>query len=418
MILLAGINHNSAPVEIRGLFTLNEDDVIKFSDLYKNDDSFNGLIVVSTCNRTELYFDFNNKSESEIQESIFANLTKFVNYSGDIKEIFYTLSDKDAFRHLFKVVSGLNSMVLGEYQIVGQIKDAYNISDKNKLDSKLLKRLFHKALETSKKVRTRTKLNEGAVTVSYAAVEAAYQNFTDLHKRNILSIGAGETGQLVVSNLMKKSCKSITIANRTYEKAQKVANNFGVKAMPINEVDNKISEFDVILVSTGSKTPLISAKKIEAAMKLRNDKPLTLIDLSVPKNIEESAREIKNVSLFDVDNLQEIVSKTYEKRRDKITEAEAIIETQLEEFTIWLSTTNLVPTFTKVSDKFKKINEMEIEKFQKNKIQMDYSKAIEYGDYITNKYIRTFIKNIKSITDNGKREEYIKVVNELFEMEI
>ncbi len=418
MIILAGVNHKSAPIEIRGKFTFNEEDIVNFSKLYKNDVDFQGLIVISTCNRTELYFDYKSENEIEIKKNIVENLKNFANFDGNINDIIYTYSGENVFTHLFKVASGLDSMMLGEYQIVGQIKDAYNTSDKLNLNSKFLMRLFHKALETSKKVRTKTKLNEGAVTVSYAAVEAAYQNFTDLHKRNILSIGAGETGQLVVSNLMKKSCKSITIANRTFEKAAKVAKNFGVSAMELSEVDDRIAEFDVILVSTGSKTPLVTAKKIEKAMQIRKNKPLTLIDLSVPKNIENEAGDIENVKLFDVDGLQGIVNKTYEKRKGKITQAEQIIAVQVEEFKTWLSTTNLVPTFTKVTDKFRKINKLEIEKFQKNKVEIDYTKAVEYGDYITSKYIGMFIKNIKSITDNGKREEYIKVVNELFEMEV
>ncbi len=415
MIILAGINHKSAPVKVRGQFAFNEDDIINFSKLFEKDKKFKGLIILSTCNRTEVYVDYCCSSEEYIKETLLNNLKQYSNYKGDIDKITYTLSNRCLIKHLFKVASGLDSMVLGEYQIVGQLKDAYRISTKHYLKSNCLIRLFQKAFETSKKVRNQTKIDEGAVTVSYAAVEAAFRQFPDLCNRNILSIGAGETGQLVLGYLLKKSCKSITVTNRTHEKALKVAEKYGVKTIHLNDLKEKISDYDVVLVSTGSKKALITKEMIEKSMKKRNSGPISLIDLSVPSNIDTDTAEIKNVNLCNVDDLQSFVNNTYEKREAKIKQAETIIEEQVEDFTRWLSTRALVPTFSKISENLKQINGNEIEGFQKNKVKIDYTKAVEYGNHITDKFTRLFIEKIKAVTDNGKKEEYIKMVNELFE---
>ena len=204
MIALIGLNHKSAPVEIRENFVFTSEDINEFSKLFKPNINFKGMFVVSTCNRTEIYIEIQNNSEKEIFDTVIDNLSKFKNCKQDISGFIYTYGEKKAVNHLFKVACGLDSMMLGEYQIVGQLKDAYTICDEHKIISSNLRRLSEKAFETGKKVRTETKINEGAVTVSYAAVEAAYLYFKDLKEKNILSIGAGETGQLVLSSLVKK----------------------------------------------------------------------------------------------------------------------------------------------------------------------------------------------------------------------
>ncbi len=416
MLFLTGINHKTAAVEIREQFVFSPEDITHFVSLFSSEKSFGGMVVLSTCNRTEIYTALDIENPQIAFSLIEEKLKLFKNFNGNLKESLYNKTNEGTVNHLFNVISGLDSMALGEYQVVGQVKAAMQISVEGNFIGKVLNRLFQKAFETGKKVRTKTKINKGAVTVSYAAVEAAYRHFNNLNDKKVLSIGAGETGQLVLANLIKKGCSQLYVANRTYEKAVKVANTFKAKAIKIEEVDRVILDYDIILVSTASKMPLITANKVEKLMQKRNDKNLLLIDLSVPRNIEPTVRGIKNVDLYDVDDLQFVVKENYEMRKGEIIFAQEIIEKRVSEFAKWLHSQRLSPTFAKVSENFKTINRREIQGFQKNKVKIDYSKAIEYGDHITDKYIRLLTRNIRNITDNGKRQEYIKVVNELFEL--
>jgi len=416
MIFLTGINHKTAPVEIREQFVFTENEISEFVNSFAIVQGFKGMVILSTCNRTEIYAELDEQTPESAFEFMATKLKTYKNFNGQLKDNLYLKSDDEVTNHIFNVISGLDSMALGEYQIVGQVKTAVDISVKGKFIGKSLNRLFQKAFETGKKVRTQTKINEGAVTVSYAAVEAAYRHYSNLNDKKVLSIGAGETGQLVLSNLIKKGCNQLYVANRTHEKAVKVAKTFNAEAIRVEEVDKKILDYDIILVSTASKMPLITTERIEKLMEKRDDKNLLLVDLSVPRNIEAGVRNIKNVDLYDVDDLQFVVKENYDMRKGEIVHAQEIIVKQTTEFSNWMHTQNLTPTFVKVSQNLKNINKNEIQGFQKNKIEIDYTKAIEYGDHITDKYIRLLTRNIKSITDNGKRKEYIKVVNELFEL--
>lgn len=416
MIVLVGLNHRTASIEIREKFSFLPEEIVEFQKLFENSEHYNGLVVVSTCNRTEIYCDYATNNKNDIKDIIVKNLLKFKNYDNDINHNLYTLANKDVITHLFKVVTGLDSMILGEYQIVGQLKDAIEISETNKYAGKCLLRLFQKAFETGKLARTNTKINEGAVTVSYAAVETAYTIFPDLHRRNILSVGAGETGQLVVAGLVKKKCTNISIANRTFENTVKVAQKYNAKAIEIEKLKENIALNDVVVVSTSSKTPLITANDIKTAMPQRQNKELLLLDLSVPRNIEMEVAEIENVKLLSVDDMQNVVLDNYKKRESEIKKVEEIIENRTNEFMDWIQTGKLTPTFIKISEKFKEINASELEGFQKNKYNIDYTKAQEYGEHITNKYIRLLIKNIKEVTENGKNTEKLKLVNELLDL--
>jgi glutamyl-tRNA reductase len=416
MIALVGLNHKTASIGIREKFAFSEDDIINFYNQLQENHPINGLVVVATCNRTEIYCDISETSELETYDIITSNLVKFKNYNGNLTNHVYTLADKKVIKHLFRVVTGLDSMLLGEYQIVGQLKTALEISEKYNISGKCLLRLFQKAFETGKLVRTNTKINEGAVTVSYAAVEYSSRLYKNIQEKNILSIGAGETGQLVVAGFLKKKCTKISLANRTFGKAQKVADKLDIKAVELEKVSENLHKFDIVLVSTSSSTPLITANDVKNAMKERDSKNMLLIDLSVPRNIEKDVETIDNVKLVTIDDMQNVVMENYKKRESEIVSVEKIIDEKTNEFMDWISTGKLTPTFLKVSQKFKEINASEMEGFQKNKFNTDYTKAVEYGEHITDKYIRLLIKNIKNVTDNGKKTEYIKLVNELFEL--
>ncbi len=415
MIELLGLNHKSAPIEVREKFVFCEEDIKRFVPMLKAKGIL-GAVIISTCNRTEIYVDYEEDGGFSGFEVFEQTLFDYRKVDKSLCSHFYRKSQNDAARHLFHVVSGLDSMALGEYQIVGQVKDAYNISECNNLISPVLIRLFNKAFEAGKRVRSETSICKGAVSISYAAVDLASKQLHKLTEQNVLLIGAGQTSELTLQNLIKKGCSNFTIVNRTFQKAQEVAERYNARAEEFSQMEELLLENNIVISSTASKKPLITKAMVEYAMLIRNNKPLFFIDLSVPRNVAHEVAEIPNVFVYDVDTLTNIVEDTFGKRRGEICAAEQIIEEVVAEYITWVNSRNLIPTFQSISNCFQSIHKNELEGFKKNPKEIDYQKASEYGEHITNKLIRTMITNVRSITDNGKKQEYIQLVNELFAM--
>ena len=413
MIGLLGLNHKSAPIAVRERFVFCEEDIKRFVSLLR-DKGILGAIVLSTCNRTEIYFEAEDNHPA-------ANLAVFEEYLFSYRKTdinaskhFYKMKNEEVARHLFTVVSGLDSMALGEYQIVGQIKDAFNISETNSLHSSVLIRLFNTALKAGKKVRTDTTLNEGAVSISYAAVELALKKMHNLKSHPVLLVGAGQTSELTLLHLIKKECTLFTIINRTYEKACELAAKYNCKAVEFNQLEESLLDNDIIITSTASKKPLFTESIVKNAMLKRNNRTLFFLDLSVPRNVAKEIGEIENVHVYDIDALNSVIEENYEKRRGEISQAEAIIEEAVIDFNTWHQSRTLTATFQSICTCFHDVHKSELERFMKNKESDECEKAEEFGKLITNKFIALMVQSVKSITDNGRKQEYIGVVNKLF----
>ena len=413
MIGLLGLNHKSAPIAVRERFVFCEEDIKRFVSLLR-DKGILGAIVLSTCNRTEIYFEAEDNHPA-------ANLAVFEEYLFSYRKTdinaskhFYKMKNEEVARHLFMVVSGLDSMALGEYQIVGQIKDAFNISETNSLHSSVLIRLFNTALKAGKKVRTDTTLNEGAVSISYAAVELALKKMHNLKSHPVLLVGAGQTSELTLLHLIKKECTLFTIINRTYEKACELAAKYNCKAVEFNQLEESLLDNDIIITSTASKKPLFTESIVKNAMLKRNNRTLFFLDLSVPRNVAKEIGEIENVHVYDIDALNSVIEENYEKRRGEISQAEAIIEEAVIDFNTWHQSRTLTATFQSICTCFHDVHKSELERFMKNKESDECEKAEEFGKLITNKFIALMVQSVKSITDNGRKQEYIGVVNKLF----
>ncbi len=413
MIELLGLNHKSAPIEVREKFVFCEEDIKRFVPLLR-EKGILGAVIVSTCNRTEIYVDFDDDGDFSGFEVFEETLFNYRKVDKSLRTHFYRKSQNEAARHLFHVVSGLDSMALGEYQIVGQVKDAYNISQRNNLISPVLIRLFNKAFEAGKKVRTETCISKGAVSISYAAVDLASKKLASLSSQPVLLIGAGQTSELTLQNLIKKGCDKFTIVNRTFENAVEMSEKYNATAEDYSKLEELLLINNIVISSTASKKPLITKEMVANAMTLRNNRPLFFVDLSVPRNIAHEVAELENVYVYDIDNLNLVVEDTFGKRRGEICAAEQIIEEVVVDFFNWLGSRTLIPTFQSISHCFQTIHQNELEGFMKNSKEIDYQKATEYGEHITNKLIRTMISNVKSITDNGKKQEYINLVHQLF----
>ncbi|HAG15151.1 MAG TPA: glutamyl-tRNA reductase [Bacteroidales bacterium] len=413
MIGLIGINHKTAPVEIREQFVFDKLGIINLAGHFKALSGFEGLYVLSTCNRTEFYFVFQNRIAALPFPELSAIIAKFKNFKGDFGDYSYTLSQNEAIKHFFQVAAGLDSLILGEYQIVGQMKDAYFIARDNDFLGPTLTRMFHKALETGKKIRTNTGISKGALSVSYAAVKMAEELLGNLSKKNILVIGAGKTGQIAVEHFQKKGNARLTIANRTLEKAIVLAQKTNSRFIDILDIQKIIPEQDLILVSTSSELALITKEMIQKAIQLHQRKSILLIDLSVPRNIESGVDLIPGVNLVDMDRLQKMVESSQEIRKSEIDHASTFIEQGLTEFNEWLSFRELMPAISALSENFRSIHHTEIELFlskSDNKLQ-----AEEYGNHIAKKYINMVIRQLKNATNNGQNPELIPLVNKIFE---
>ena len=413
MIGLLGLNHKSAPIAVRERFVFCEEDIKRFVSLLR-DKGILGAIVLSTCNRTEIYFEAEDNHPA-------ANLAVFEEYLFSYRKTdinaskhFYKMKNEEVARHLFTVVSGLDSMALGEYQIVGQIKDAFNISENNSLHSSVLIRLFNTALKTGKKVRTDTTLNEGAVSISYAAVELALKKMHNLTSHPVLLVGAGQTSELTLLHLIKKECTLFTVINRTYEKACELAGKYNCIAKEFDKLEESLLDNDIIITSTASKKPLFTESIVKNAMLKRNNRTLFFLDLSVPRNVAKEIGEIENVHVYDIDALNSVIEENYEKRRGEISQAETIIEEAVIDFNTWHQSRTLTATFQSICTCFHDVHKTELERFMKNKESDECEKAEEFGKLITNKFIALMVQSVKSITDNGRKQEYIGVVNKLF----
>ena len=414
MIGLFGLNHKSAPIEIREKFVFCEEDIKRFVPQLKAK-GIHGAVVISTCNRTEIYFELEDKSLSSDFDLIGDTLINYRKVSPAVKIHFYQMKNDDAVHHLFRVVSGLDSMALGEYQIVGQIKDAFNISKQNEFCSSVLFKLFNDALKTGKQVRTDTALNKGAVSVSYAGVELAGKKLQNLSSHAVLLVGAGQTSELTLLNLIKKECNQFTVVNRTQEKACELAEKYQCKVGDFNQLGELLVKNDIVISSTASKTALFTADMVRKAMAERNNQPLLFIDLSVPRNVAREVGDIENVHVYDIDALNEVIGDNLDMRKGEICHAEFIIEESVSEFSQWHAIHALAPTFQNITSQFQEVNKAMLDAL-KNKKEIDHEKASIYGELITKKFIGLMIENVKSVTNNGQKQEYITMVNKLFDL--
>jgi glutamyl-tRNA reductase len=347
---------------------------------------------------------------------IFNRLLEYKNLDVSVEKYLYRYDGLAVVNHLFKVAAGLDSMVLGEDQIVGQVKSAFLISELAHCAGPVLTRLFNRSFSAGKKVRTETKISEGSVSVSSAAVTLAKQQYNDIDSRSILLIGAGETGRLSVLSLIEKGCKNIYIINRTLSKAEALARKFNATAIPFSKIKEYLVKCDIVMVATGSTTPLIDGKMIQEVMHETNFRPLTILDLSVPRNVTQDVGNIENVTLYDVDDTLVVIQDTFEKRKAEIIKAEEIISLQSEEYMEWLTSLSLSPTIRHIKENFRRINEIGFNNYLKCNDEVYREMMQEYGTHISDKFSGLIIKNLKELTDNGKKTEHLKMLNELFEL--
>lgn len=413
-----GLNYKSAPVAVREKVAFSEQQITLFIKDLKQIEHVAGVVVLSTCNRVEIYFHTKAVSVHQGFEIVLNQLLEFKRLENSVLEHFYFFNGQEAVNHLFQVTSGLNSMILGEDQIIGQVKNAFLLSSHEHCAGPVLTRLFNLSFNAGKQVRTDTKINEGSASVSSAAASLTKQRYPDIESRSILLIGAGQTGKLSLMSLIEKGCQNLFITNRTFERAVEIADEFNVKAVPIDKISEYLVICDIVMLATGSPEPLIDLTMIEEVMPTRNYRPMVIMDLSVPRNVAAEVGRVENVTLFDIDDTEAVIQDTFKKRESEITRAKEIVSCLADEFMEWLASLSLTPTIRQIQENFRKINDIEIEHYRKFKNGDDCRISKEYGNHISDKFSRLIIENLKHLTDNGKKVEHLNLLNELFELKI
>ena len=333
MTLLAlGINHKTAPVALREKVAFTPDSLVEALASLRKVDGVDESVIVSTCNRTELYVNTQHESATALLEW----LSNFHHVEVDeIANNSYVLAADDAVKHIMRVASGLDSLILGEPQILGQVKQAFGDAKHSGMINTEFDKLFQHTFSVVKRVRSETEIGANAVSVAYAAVQLAKHIFAELPKRSVLLVGAGETIELVAQHLKEQGVTCLAVANRTISRAEALAESLDASVYTLSQVPEHLKDFDIVISSTASQLPLIGKGMVEKALKQRRNMPMFLVDLAVPRDIEAQVNELGDAYLYTVDDLQHIVQKNLQNREQAALEAEKLIEKQAGDYMSW-----------------------------------------------------------------------------------
>ncbi len=360
-LTLVGLSHKTAPVEIREKLTFPAHRQEEALSLLCSTPAVAEAVIVSTCNRTEIYAV--TAAGSDGPGAIIDFICEYHDLDPhELVPYLYISEGEAVIKHLFRVVASLDSMVLGEAQILGQVKEAYELSFENGASQRVFNKLFRQSFLVGKRVRTETEIGENAVSISYAAIELAKKVFDSLDGRTILVLGAGKMSELTAKHLVANGVGKVLVANRTYERARELADKFGGEAIIYEQLYDRIGEADIVISSTAATHYVITKDKLAAARRGRKGSPLFLIDIAVPRDIDPGVNDLGDVYLYDIDDLSGVVSQNLEERMREAERAEVIIAEEMREFEVWLESMEVVPTVAAIRAKAEAIRAEELEK--------------------------------------------------------
>ncbi len=419
-ILVIGLNHKTAPVEIREKLAFKNSSLHPLEKLKKEVSSFKEGLFLSTCNRVEFYFILKRDQKNKFLMDFFSFIENESSFKWkDLEPHFYFLENEKAIKHLFEVACGLDSLVIGEPQILGQVKSAYKEALNYRTSGIVLNRLLHKCFSVAKKVRTETGIGGGAVSISYAAYRLAKKILGSLKDKVVLLVGAGEMAELACMHFVSEGVKKVLIANRTLSKAVELAEKFRGEAYSLDELLNALIKADIVISSTGAPNCIITKNMIASVLKPRKYKPLFVIDIAVPRDVDPEVNNLENVYLYDIDDLKSVVEKNLKEREKEATRAKTIIEAEVLKFQKWLKELGFYPTLRALNEKAEKLRQKELAKtFKKLKnLSEEEKEAIEI---LTKSLIQkllyypiNFIK--KSYHEEGKYA--ISLIRQIFELD-
>ena len=411
-LLTLGLNHRTAPVAIRELTVFAPDKIDSALHELITVPEVEEAAILSTCNRTEIYCQINSQQPDRA-------LSWFIDHHGmhDMRheDFLYHFFDQKTVRHLFRVACGLDSMVLGEPQILGQLKAAYRQAEQAGTLGRQLGKLFQNAFTAAKQVRTETDLGANPVSVAFAAVRMAQQIFSDLGQLTVLLIGAGETIELVARHLKQQNVKKMIIANRTIERGEYLATQVGGTPIKLADLGDYLHQADILVSSTASQLPIIGKGAIESALVKRKHRPIFMLDIAVPRDIEPQVGQLSDVYLYNVDDLHTVIEENRRSRALAAEEAEAIIEQQVDAFASWQRSRDAVETIRTYRDSAQQLRQDALDRARRQISQGKSPDEVleQLANTLTNKLLHAPTKNLDRAAREG-REDILQAAQELF----
>lgn len=407
-----GLNHTTAPVEIREKVAFSGDMLPGVLSELKHQQGIEEVAILSTCNRTEIYCSLEDASQQELMTW----LSRFHKLKlQDIQPFMYAHPDANAVKHLLRVACGLDSMVLGEPQVLGQLKSAYKTAVNAGSIGQLLGRLFQHSFHVAKEIRSNTEIGSHPVSIAFAAVRLGQQIFGNLDDRTALLVGAGETIELTARHLHDKGLHRMIIANRTLERSQHLASEFSAYAISLDDIPNHLDEADIIITSTGSPQPLITRAMVNQAIKKRKHRPIYIVDIAVPRDVEPQVGELDDVYLYSVDDLQGVIDENIRNREQAAKQAEEIIDTQVSQYMDWMYTLDTVSTIRAIRDNAEQQQQEVLEAALKRLRQGEDAEAVlrELARALSNKLIHAPSVQLRN-SDIEQKDEMVRVARKLF----
>lgn len=421
VILLLGLNHETAPVAIRERLSFAPDEVPDALAAMVSRSPVNEVMLFSTCNRVEVLFT--TRTPEPAVAAIKAFICDFKAISSEAFEnCLYLYRGDEAVRHIFRVASGLDSMLVGEPQIFGQVKAAYRDAVNHKTSGVILNRLIHRTFFVAKRVRSETGIGDSAVSVSYAAIELGRKIFGELAGKRVLLVGAGEMAELAVEHLVSHQVAEVYVTNRTFERAVALAGRFNGKPVSFDEIGDTLQFVDIVISSTGSPGVVISRQQVKSVMRSRRNSPVFFIDIAVPRDIDPAVNRIENAYVYDIDDLKTVVDENLKQRRREAVKAERMVDEATIRFRVWYDSLDVVPTVVALREKMRAIANAELEKTLGSMPELashDRQALDTMVDAMVNKIMHDPTVFLKKIAGKGDKEKnrYIDVIRRLFNLE-
>ena len=417
-LFLLGASHHSAPIDLRERIDFTRRGVPAALGEIGRRTAVHEAVVLSTCNRSEIYTVCENARHAR------QTLTAFMSGFHDVPESelaphLYTRHDADVVRHLFRVAAGLDSLVVGEPQILGQVKEAFTVATGQHHTGTVLNRLFPWSFTAGKRVRSATGLGEGAVSVSYAAMALARKIFGKLENLHVLLVGAGEMAELTATHLRSQQVRQISVANRTGSHAAALAGRIGGAAVPWEGIASELAACDIVVAATGSAAPIITRADVEAALRPRRDRPLFIIDIGVPRDVDPLAGDIEQVFLYNIDDLHSIVQENLARRQSRVDRAELMIDDEVNRFMAWLRSRAAIPTVVALRERFEAVRQAELARLKPKLAGLSpaaQARIDEVTRLLVEKLLSSPTERLKATTDEEDVAAYAEMLNQLFRL--
>lgn len=414
-LVVIGLNHKTAPVDVRERLAVSEGNLPKALNTLSACRCVAECCILSTCNRTEIYAVID---KHEAEETLIEFMSGYHNIPrSNFEQHIYKHRGHKAVEHLFSVAAGIDSMMIGENQIISQVKNAFCIAGECDSAKTVLNTLFRQALTVGKRARTETEISRGAFSVGYAAVELARLIFGELHGRTVLIIGAGKMSELTAKHLLSAGAESVLVTNRTFSRAESLAGKFNGRAVPFESLADAVVQADIVISSTGASEPVISREQMAKIMRQRRERPVFIIDIAVPRDIEPSTADLDNVYLYDIDDLQTIVQESADERSKEIEKVREIVIEETRKFSAWMKTLEAVPLIKLLRERLDELKESEWQRScgkLSHLSEKDKETVRMMMQSLVNKITHSPLVKIKEYASSSDGYEKLDVARELF----